>query len=284
MDWTQKIKIWTIASRVQTWTASISPVVIGTCLASRQTSISFAIFCLSLSFALFIQIGTNFVNDYFDNRNGVDTKERIGPLRVMQAKLVSSSQMKKAIAFVFTLSFIVGIFLWFFGGIWIFTLSILAIFLGFFYTTGPFPLSYNGLADLIILIFFGPIATLGVYYLQTHSIHIEPIYAGLSCGFFSCAILTANNLRDEVQDRAADKKTLVVRFGSTFGQIEYVLSILAPFFLACLLRIYLPVIAFIFCVHPLKKVIIQTDIALVLKESAFVMLSYTLLFCLHFAL
>lgn len=284
MEWLKQVKIWTIASRLQTWIASISPVLIGTCLASERSPISFTVFYLSLSFALLVQIGTNFVNDYFDCKNGVDTKNRIGPLRVMQANLVTADQMKKAIIFVFALSFLIGALLFVIGGIWIFSLAVLAILLGFFYTTGPFPFSYSGLADLIVLIFFGPVATLGVYYLQTHSIAIEPIYAGFSCGFFSCAILTANNLRDESQDKLADKKTLIVRFGIGFGKVEYFISILTPFFLACILQIYLPLLSLVFCIKPLKRVIKNTDIPLVLKQSAFVMLSYILLFWLHFML
>jgi 1,4-dihydroxy-2-naphthoate octaprenyltransferase len=104
------------------------------------------------------------------------------------------------------------------------------------YTGGPYPLAYLGLGDFFVLIFFGPLAVGGTYFLQTHVWSLESLLVGFAPGALSTAILIANNLRDADEDKKAGKLTLVVRFGRSFGKWEYtVLMLLAfsiPFFVA----------------------------------------------------
>lgn len=219
------VKVWLMAIRTKTLIASLAPVLLGNILAIHTSSFSFLLFCLTLLFGLLVQIGTNFTNDYYDYLKGADTEKRIGPVRVMQARLLKKTTMLKAIFYTFFSTFILGIYLSTIGGIWIFILSLLAITLGFLYTVGPYSLSYLGLGDICVLIFFGPVATAGSYWLQTGSLPFFIFLAGLGPGLFSCAILTVNNLRDYREDLRANKKTLVVRFGPKFGQIEYVVCI-----------------------------------------------------------
>ena len=118
----------------------------------------------------------------------------------------------------------------------LFTLSPICILCGIFYSASSHPLSHIGLGDLFVGIFFGPIGTIGSYFLQTHKIDFLPILASIIPTFFVIAILTINNLRDIQEDRKANKKTLVVILGKTFGQYEYLFSIvlicIAPLFLA----------------------------------------------------
>ena len=106
-------------------------------------------------------------------------------------------------------------------------LLLLSLLLALLYTAGPYPLAYLGLGDLFVWMFFGPVAVLGTYYLQTLHFSLEALLAGISPGCFSPAILIANNIRDIQEDRAAHKKTLAVRFGKTFGKIEYVCVLIA---------------------------------------------------------
>jgi 1,4-dihydroxy-2-naphthoate octaprenyltransferase len=113
---------------------------------------------IALSGAVLIQIGTNIANDYYDYKRGADTGERLGPLRVTQAGLIKPATMKAAFTFVFSLAFILGLYLIWRGGYPVLIIGLLSILFGILYTSGPFPLGYTGFADIFVLIFFGPVA------------------------------------------------------------------------------------------------------------------------------
>ncbi|PIS00406.1 MAG: 1,4-dihydroxy-2-naphthoate polyprenyltransferase [Chlamydiae bacterium CG10_big_fil_rev_8_21_14_0_10_35_9] len=280
---------WLLASRPKTLIASISPVLIGSALAASEHKLNISIFLASIVFALLIQIGTNFVNDYYDFKNGVDTSERKGPLRITAAKLVTTKEIRVAIVITFFAAFLVSSYLTVIGGIWILALSLLAIVLGYIYTAGPFPLSYVGLADLTVLLFFGPVATMGCFYLQTNTLSVTSFLAGLLPGLFSCGILTANNLRDAKEDLKANKKTLIVRYGMTWGKLEYLVCVLFPYIILLTLSCFsgirlLPLLSCVLTIPPIKKVLFLQDLPLVLKETSITMLVFTLLFCIGWIL
>ena len=206
--------------------AAAAPVLMGTAMAFSDGKFhSLAAFCALLG-ALLIQIGTNFANDYFDFIKGADTEERLGPVRATQAGLIAPEAMKKAFILVFILAFISGIYLIARGGLPIFIVGIFSILFGILYTAGPYPLGYNGLGDVFVLIFFGPVAVGGTYYVQALEINNSVLIAGLAPGLISTALLAVNNLRDVHTDRAAGKRTLAVRFGIPFTRWEYLLSLL----------------------------------------------------------
>jgi len=186
--------------------------------------------------ALLIQIGTNFSNDYFDFIKGADTEERLGPMRATQAGLVSPQAMLKNFVLVFGLAVLVGIYLVYRGGWPIVIIGILSIASGILYTGGPMPLGYLGLGDLFVLIFFGPVAVGGTYYVQSLEISEVVILAGFGPGLLATALLAVNNLRDEPTDKKVGKRTLAVRFGPGFARAEYLaafaLALILPFVLA----------------------------------------------------
>jgi 1,4-dihydroxy-2-naphthoate octaprenyltransferase len=171
--------------------------------------------------ALLIQIGTNLANDYFDFKKGADTEQRLGPTRVTQAGLVKPGEIKSAIFLVFGLAVLCCIGLIIRGGWPIAVLAVLSILSGIFYTAGPRPLGYLGLGEIFVFIFFGLVAVGGTYYVQSFEINPAVILAGAGPGFLSSAILAVNNLRDIETDRASGKRTLAVRFGKGFAQMEY---------------------------------------------------------------
>jgi 1,4-dihydroxy-2-naphthoate octaprenyltransferase len=105
-------------------------------------------------------------------------------------------------------------------------IGVFSILCGLFYTAGPYPLGYVGLGDLFVLVFFGPVAVAGTYYVQALDMNGTVIVSGLAPGLLSVAILTVNNLRDVEGDAKVGKKTLAVRFGRTFARLEYLLSVL----------------------------------------------------------
>lgn len=275
---------WWLAIRPPTLIASIAPVCMGGALSTAAGSFSPLIFFLTLLFALLIQIGTNFTNDFVDFVKGTDTEDRKGPLRVCQAGLVSVSLMKKATFFVFFLALITGCFLSLqSANTYFFFLTLLSILLGIAYTAGPFPLAYLGLGELFVLLFFGPVATGGTYLLQTGSISSASIIAGLIPGSLSSAILVVNNLRDEKEDRKANKNTLVVRFGRAFGVLEYKTALLIALLTPCILAFSHPHLAICALVLPMGWSLIQTIEQTTgehLPKTAMLLSTFSLLFCL----
>lgn len=212
---------WLLAARPRTLPAAASPVIMGTAMAYNDGGFHFASAAAALSGALLIQIGTNFANDYFDHIKGVDTVHRTGPTRATQAGLVSPRQMIIAASAAFAFALLIGIYLVIRGGWPIVAIGLSAIACGYLYTGGPAPIGYIGLGDLFVLVFFGPVAVGGTYYVQTGGSSQLAMIAGLSAGLLSTAILTVNNLRDVDTDRMAGKKSLAVRFGKQFAKWEY---------------------------------------------------------------
>ena len=235
-----KLKIWIMAGRPKTLWAALSPVIIGTALAYGDNKVHWLSAFLAAFGAVMIQIGTNLSNDYFDYKHGADKGERLGPLRVTQAGLVKPETMKKAFIFVYGLAALSTIYLIWRAGWPIVVIGVLSIASGILYTAGPFPFAYYGLGDIFVLIFFGLVAVGGTYYVQALDINAFVILAGFAPGLLSTAILTVNNLRDIHTDKEAGKRTLPVRFGETFGRLEYlfcvIISCLIPVFLVVMTR------------------------------------------------
>jgi 1,4-dihydroxy-2-naphthoate polyprenyltransferase len=221
-----KLAVWYLAARPKTLWAAMAPVVIGSALACEAGGFHLWSALAALTGAVLIQIGTNYANDYYDFIKGADQGERLGPLRVTQAGLVTPSAMRSATLLVFSAALVIGIYLVMRGGWPIVIIGLLSILFGILYTAGPFPLGYNGLGEVFVLIFFGPVAVGGTYYVQTLQIGWEVLVLGSSPGLFSIAILAINNLRDIDNDRRASKGTLAARFGRTFARLEYLLAIL----------------------------------------------------------
>lgn len=235
MNRLSKVDRWILAARPKTLWAATAPVIMGTAMAFGGGRGAWLPAMMALLGALAIQVGTNLANDYYDWKKGADGEERLGPTRMTQAGLISPSAMRWGIAVAFLLASVAGLYLVYRGGWVIALIGVLSILSGIFYTAGPYPLGYIGLADLFVLIFFGPVAVGGTYYVQALSIEPAVVAAGLAPGLFSVAILAVNNLRDVETDARSGKKTLAVRFGKRFARMEYVVSIL----LACFIPVAL---------------------------------------------
>jgi len=220
------LQAWLLAARPKTLAAGAAPVLIGAALAWSDGVFHGPSVLAAVLGALLIQIGTNYANDYFDFVKGTDTEERVGPKRMTQAGLVTPAQMRLATAIVFALAFLPGAYLVYRGGWPILALGLVSILCGVLYTGGPYPLGYLGLGDIFVLVFFGPVAVGGTYYVQAQTLPMVPLIAGLAPGLFSAAILAVNNLRDADTDVKTGKRTLAVRFGKGFAKAEYALALL----------------------------------------------------------
>lgn len=219
-------RVWLLAARPKTLPACIAPVIMGAAMAWADGVFHAPAALAAALGALFIQIGTNFANDYFDFVKGTDTAERVGPTRATQAGLVSPETMRRAMVVAFALAFLPGAYLMWRGGLPIVAIGLVSVACGVLYTGGPYPLGYLGLGDVFVLVFFGPVAVAGTYYVQAQVFDWTPVAAGLAPGLLSTAILCVNNLRDADGDVRTGKRTLAVRFGKTFARREYVACIL----------------------------------------------------------
>lgn len=221
------MKNWIMAIRPKTLFASISPVLLGLALAYHyQHKLNFLVSLLTLLCTICLQIASNLANDYLDFLRGIDNHERTGPVRATQANLISLTQMKSALLITLALAFIFGIYLMFTGGIPIIIIGMLSMYFAYGYTGGPFPLSYNALGEIAAFIFFGPVAVLGTFFLQTHFINFHAFLLGTAAGAIAATILAINNLRDMKSDAVSRKKTIALIFGEQF-QRRLCLSLIA---------------------------------------------------------
>jgi 1,4-dihydroxy-2-naphthoate octaprenyltransferase len=213
--------VWIEATRPKTLPAAVAPVLVGTALAAHGGSADYAAAGLCLLFALLIQIGTNFANDYYDFIQGADSASRVGPRRAVAAGLVRPAVMKRAMVAVFALAFAVGLGLIAWGGPGLIVIGVASIACGVAYTGGPFPLGYNGLGDLFVFVFFGLVAVGATFFVQTGEVTVDAILAAIPIGLLAANILVVNNYRDVETDRAAGKRTLVVRFGRGAARAQF---------------------------------------------------------------
>jgi 1,4-dihydroxy-2-naphthoate polyprenyltransferase len=214
--------IWLSASRPRTLPAAVAPVLAASALAWRDGDFDLWPALACLAFALLIQVGTNFANDYYDFVKGADTAERVGPRRAVAAGLVSPVTMKRVMIGVFFWAFLTGLTLLSYGGWPLLVIGVASIVCGIAYTGGPYPLGYNGLGDVFVFIFFGLIAVGATYYVQAGVLTPDVWLIGTGIGVLAANILVVNNYRDVETDAKAGKRTLVVRFGRTFARRQFV--------------------------------------------------------------
>ena len=186
-------------------------------------------FACALLGAVFIQIGTNYVNDALDFKKGADTHTRLGPLRVTQAGLLSAEAVLRGAYVCFVLAALCGIPLILRGGWPIAVIGVASIVAAYAYTGGPYPLAYHGLGEVFVMIFFGFVAVCGSFYLQRLTLDSSAWIGGFAVGALAVVILAINNLRDIENDRASNKRTLAARFGPRFAYAEIVVFALLPF-------------------------------------------------------
>ncbi len=213
--------VWAEAARPRTLPAAVSPVLVASALALRDGLFDAPAALACLVFALLIQIGTNFANDYYDYIKGADTAERVGPRRAVAAGLVSPAVMRRSMIGVFALAFLAGLTLLGYGGWPLLIIGVASIVCGVAYTGGPYPLGYNGLGDVFVFVFFGLVAVSTTYFVQTGLVTGEVLLIGAGIGALAANILVVNNYRDVETDAKAGKRTLVVRFGRGFARAQF---------------------------------------------------------------
>ena len=210
---------WIVGARVKTLPAAVAPVLIGTSYAEK---INWSNAFLALVVSLFLQIAVNFANDYSDGVRGTDT-HRIGPVRLVASGLASASSVKVAAIISFLIAAIAGFVLALNISPWLFLVGAASIWAAWGYTGGKKPYGYFGFGELSVFIFFGLVATVGSYYIQTEQFNWQIFLLAIPVGTLSCAILAINNLRDLPQDKLVGKRTMAVRIGEKNTRVFFML-------------------------------------------------------------
>ena len=223
---TNSLNAWILAARPKTLTGASVPVMIGIAFAFKDLSwenfqIIPALLCTL--FAFIMQIDANFVNDYFDCLKGNDDSEtRLGPRRTCSEGWITLPAMRKGLIATTLLACINGLPLIYYGGWEMILIGLLCVAFCFLYTT---KLSYLGLGDLLVLVFFGIVPVCLTYYvilpkgLQT--ITWQVFVASLASGLVIDTLLVVNNYRDRENDKQANKNTLIVRIGEKRAEQLY---------------------------------------------------------------
>ncbi len=210
---TSTVSVWVKAARLRTLPAAVAPVAVGTALAAREDEFNALVLAAALLGALFIQIGTNLSNDYSDARRGADTDDRLGPVRVTAGGLVPPRQVLIATWISFAIAVLAGSYLVAVAGWELLAVGAASILAGVLYTGGPRPYGYEGLGEIFVFLFFGVVAVMGSYFIQTEQLSWAAFELSVPVGMVAAAILVVNNIRDIDTDRRAGKRTSAVRLG-----------------------------------------------------------------------
>jgi 1,4-dihydroxy-2-naphthoate octaprenyltransferase len=208
-----RLSIWIEATRPYSFTASVTPVLIGSVLAVSDGPFSFARFLLALIGSLFIHIGTNLINDYYDHLSGVDTLESMSGSQIIQRGLLTPGEVYWGGIVTFGIGGVFGLILVGLCGWPILALGVASVLAGYFYTANPLPLAYKALGEATVFIFMGPVIVVGAYYVQRETFALTPFLISLPVGCLVASILHANNIRDLNFDIEHGKHTLATMIG-----------------------------------------------------------------------
>lgn len=220
---------WIKAFRLRTLPLSISGILVGGMAALPSPHWNGLVFGLALVTTLLFQILSNLANDLGDSQKGADNAERIGPMRAVQSGAISLEAMKKAVTLTTILSLISAFTLIYLGVqslptsfVWGYIgLALACVFAAITYTVGKKAYGYNGLGDIFVFTFFGVVSVVGVYPLLAQAINWNLLFPAIAIGLLSTAVLNLNNMRDQVNDAAVGKRTLVVKLGFKGAKIYH---------------------------------------------------------------
>lgn len=217
-----KPQLWLGLLRPKTLFSSLSAIIVAIAYAASQVNVNWLLASLLAILAVSAQISSNIANDLIDYHKGADTETRKGPLRPLSKGLISIQEVYWALGISLSVLMASGLILLSLSSWWLGIIG-LAILIGIFaYSGGPFPLSYNGLGDVAVLVFFGLIPVIVSGYILGLSQWDSTLWhLGGAIGLASVNILVVNNYRDYEEDKSTGKRTLIVRFGRDFAPRLY---------------------------------------------------------------
>lgn len=206
---------WIEAMRLRTLPVSVAGVLAGTGCAVFHNGFSVLPMAICLVFAVVAQIASNFANEYYDFKNGLDKKGREGYRRGVTEGDIKPESMQKATYILLLLDAMLGCSLIYWGGWWLIAVGVAVAIFAVAYSTGPYPLSHHGLGDIAVILFFGFVPVIFTEYVQTGVFWISSVTfcTSLAVGLMAANVLIVNNYRDADDDKAVGKNTTVVIFG-----------------------------------------------------------------------
>jgi len=194
--------------------ASILPFIAGSLIAKEN--FQYLPFLLGLLAVASTHLGANLINDYADSKSGVDWKDRkfyglFGGSKLIQEGILSEQSylMMAIFYFLLALASIISLSI-LFKSTAIYGYFLVIGLLAFCYSHKPLQLSYHRMGEFIIFLLFGPALVMGGYYIQTQNFPTpEGFLLSLPFGFFTMAILFANEIPDYDTDRATGKMNWV---------------------------------------------------------------------------
>ena len=220
----RQLKIWMECFRLRTLPVSMSGVIIAIGIAKWQGHFKWVPALLCLVFALLAQIVSNTANEYFDYLKGTDKPGRVGPRRGVTEGDIKPSTLRNVTLGLMALAGIVGCGLIPYGGWWLLPIGIVIALAALAYSTGPYPLSYNGLGELTVFIFFGLVPVNLTFFVQALRWDGMPLVMSITIGLLAVNVLLINNYRDVDDDREAGKRTSVVIFGRPAAALSYLIN------------------------------------------------------------
>jgi 1,4-dihydroxy-2-naphthoate octaprenyltransferase len=217
---TNSLRAWILAARPKTLTGASVPVAIGLAWVYADAPEFFLVFpaVLCFLFAFVMQIDANLINDFFDYVKGTDDESRLGPKRACAEGWISLDAMKRGIALTTVLACVIGLPLVYWGGLEMLLIGVLCVIFCFLYTTH---LSYLGLGDWLVIVFFGLVPVCITYYIQLHTCSLDVLMSSLGCGLVIDTLLVVNNFRDRDTDLVAGKHTLITKLGERKSSYLY---------------------------------------------------------------
>lgn len=219
------IRAWYQAARPRTLTATYAPLGLAAAIALTHGVFEPVRFVLSLIGALFLQVAANLINEYFDFKRGADELKQSGQGMIIKNQVLTPRMVLIGAIVTVLIGVLIGLFLLTQSGLLLLWIGLGGVLVVITYTAGPFPLAYNGLGEIAVFIFMGPLMVLGAYYVMAREFDWLPVIAGLPLGMMVAAILHANNIRDMEADRAVNKRTLALRLGLRGARIEYIVLV-----------------------------------------------------------
>lgn len=230
--------------RLRTLPVSIAGVITAVGFALHDRVFQWLPALLCLLFAVLAQIASNFANEYYDYRDGLDRAGREGPRRGVTEGDITPGAMKRATYAVLALACVIGLSLIYWGGWWLLPAGIVIALGAIAYSAGPYPLSRHGLGEVAVMLFFGIIPVNLTYYIQADAFTMPVLLGSVAIGLMGANVLLVNNYRDADDDASVGKNTLAVLLGRRTALALYLLNgILAG---VLMMRLVAPVITILY--------------------------------------
>lgn len=255
---------WVAGARPRTLGLSAAPVLVGTAAAfDASGTVVWWRAAAALVVAVALQVGVNYANDYSDGVRGTDAQRR-GPQRMVASGLARPAAVRNAAALAVGVAAVSGLVLALAVDPWLLLVGLAAVGAAAGYSGGPRPYGYAGLGELMVLVFFGFVATTGAAYVQIERIPATAWWGSMVVGLPAVAVLLVNNIRDAATDRVAGKRTLAVRVGPIRARQLFAACLVGAFVFLVPVCVAAPVAAVgfaavVFLIRPLHLVLTRDD-------------------------